>query len=65
MLEEFDKLNIYANEYDKMTEDEIQERIKKRDELIKKMTDEEIEELLSRNILGQYKAKIKRLREEK
>ncbi len=43
---------------------EITELVKQQDEIVKNMSEDEIDELLSRNIAGEYKAKIKRLRGE-
>lgn len=60
MIQEFDKLNIYASEYEKMSKEEVKERVKKQDELLSKMSKEEIEELLKRPYTAQYKAKLKK-----
>jgi len=64
LLEEYDSLVIKANEYELLTKVEMVERSKKRDDLIRKMSNEEIEELLSRNLVVQYKMKIARIRKE-
>lgn len=60
MIQEFDKLNIFASEYEKMSKEEIKERVKKQDELLAKMSNEEIEELLKRPYTTQYKMKLKK-----
>ena len=60
LIDEFDKLAIFANEYSKMSDKQIKERVKKRDELLKKMSKEELEILLNRNYMGQYKIKLKK-----
>ena len=65
MIEEFDSLVISDYMLDKLTEEEIKERTKKRDELIRKMSDEEIEILYKRPYPPQYKIKIKEIREHK
>lgn len=62
MLKEYDDLVIKANEVDKLSLEERKARTKKRDELIKKMSDSEIKEILSRNIPPQYKEKVRKLR---
>ena len=43
---------------------EINELVKQQDEIVKNMSEDEIEELLDSNIAGEYKAKIRRLRGE-
>lgn len=62
MLKEYDELVVKANEVDKLSLEERKARTKKRDELIKKMSDSEIKEILSRNIPPQYKEKVRKLR---
>lgn len=64
MLEKYDKLAITPELVDKLSPEELKERVKERDELIKEMSDAEIEELLNRPIPSQYKAKIKQIRGE-
>lgn len=64
MLEIYDNLAITPELSERLSEEEIKERVKQRDEIIKKMSDEEIEELLNRPLPAQYKAKIKELRGE-
>lgn len=64
MLEKYDNLAITSEKADSMTEDELKEVVAKRDELIKKMSDDEIKELMKRPLPPQYKIKIQKLREE-
>lgn len=62
MLEEYDKLENEITKYvpDDMTK--AKELVTQKQELIKKMNDDEIQELLNRPYPAQYKAKIKELR---
>ncbi len=62
MIEEFDRLAIYVNELDNLSKEEIRQRVKMQDELIKRMSDEEINVILSRKIPVQYKIKISKIR---
>ncbi len=64
MLEKYDKLAITPELVNKLSSEELKERVKERDELIKEMSDAEIKELLNRPIPSQYKAKIKKIRGE-
>lgn len=65
MIKEFDELAITSENYDKLTPEERKERTRKSDALIKKMSKEEIEELLKRPYPAQYKIKIKELSSKK
>lgn len=60
MINEFDKLAITSEEYKEMSETEINERVKKREELLKRMSRKEIEELLKRDYPVQFKQKLKK-----
>ena len=62
MLEEFDKLAIYLNELDYLSKGEIKERVMKRHELIKKMSDKEFNILISRPGIAQGKIKYNNIR---
>ena len=62
MIKEFDELAITNENYDKLTATERKQRTQKRYELIKKMNEKEIEELLKRPYPSQFKMKIKELR---
>ena len=62
MIEEFDRLAIYVNELDNLSKEEIRQRVKMQDELIKRMSDEEINVILSRKMPVQYKIKISKIR---
>jgi hypothetical protein len=62
MIEEFDRLAIYVNELDNLSKEEIIQRVKMQDELLKRMSDEEINTILSRKIPVQYKIKISKIR---
>ena len=64
MLKDFDEItkeisNLILSKGD---EERIKELIQEQDEIVKQLSEEEVEELLSRNIPGQYKAKINKLR---
>ncbi len=64
MLKKFDEITKEISDLilSKGDEERIQELVKEQDELVKQLSEEEVEELLSRNIPGQYKAKINKLR---
>lgn len=64
MLKKFDEITkeISSLILSKGDEQKIQELIKEQDEIVKQLSDEEVKELLGRNIPGQYKAKINKLR---
>lgn len=65
MLKEFDKITKRISELilsGKGEDSEITKLVKEQDEIVKKLTDDEADELLSRNIPGQYKAKINKIR---
>lgn len=62
MIKEFDALAITTENYDKLSAEEKKERIRKREELLKKMSDAEIQELLSRAYPSQFKQKINQVR---
>ena len=59
MIEEFDKLAITTENYDKLSKEEIKKREAKRRELLSKMSNAELNELLERPYPGQYKQVIK------
>ena len=60
MIKEFDSLAITGNDYDKLSDSEIKERVKKREMLLSKMSKEELNQLLKRPYPLQMKAKIKK-----
>ena len=64
MLDKFDKITkeISSLILSKGDESKIKSLVKEQDDIVKKLTDDEADELLSRNIPGQYKAKINKLR---
>lgn len=64
MLKKFDEITKKISELilSKGDEEEITKLVKEQDEIVKQLTDDEADELLSRNITGQYKAKINKLR---
>lgn len=64
MLKQFDEITkeISSLILSKGDEQKIQELVKEQDEIVKQLSEDEVEELLSRNIPGQYKAKINKLR---
>lgn len=64
MLKEFEKITkeISSLILAKGDENKIQKLVKQQDEIVKQLNEKEAEELLSRNIAGQYKAKIRKLR---
>jgi len=64
MLKEFDEITKKISKLilSKGDDKEISELVKEQDEIVKKMSDDEADELLSRNIPGQYKAKVNKLR---
>lgn len=62
MIKEFDSLAITIDNYDKLSADEKKERVRKREELLKRMSNEEIKELLGRAYPPQFKQKIRELR---
>lgn len=64
MLKEFDEITAKISKLilSKGDDKEISQLVKEQDEIVKKMSDDEADELLSRNILGQYKAKVNKLR---
>lgn len=65
MLKKFDEITEKISKLilSKGDEEEISKLVKEQDEIIKKLTDDETDELLSRNIPAQYKAKINKLRD--
>ena len=65
MLKKFDDISKKISDLilSKGDEEEIKRLVKEQDEIVKKLDDDEADELLSRNIPGQYKAKIHKLRE--
>lgn len=65
MIKKFDEITSKISKLilSKGDEEEITRLVKEQDEIVKNMSDDEAEELLSRNIAGQYKAKIHQLRE--
>ena len=65
MLEEFDKLAISFIELDYLTKKEIKERVRKRHELIKKMSDKEFNIIMQRRIPYQAKIEYSRIRNNK
>jgi len=64
MLKKFDEITKKISELilSKGDEEEITKLVKEQDEIVKQLSDDEADELLSRNITGQYKAKINKLR---
>ena len=64
MLKDFDKITkeISTLILSKGDEAKIKELVKKQDSIGKSLSDDEAEELLSRNIASQYKGKIRKLR---
>lgn len=64
MLKEFDEISQKISKLilSKGDDGEITKLVKEQDEIVKKLSDDEADELLSRNIPGQYKAKINKLR---
>ncbi len=62
MLEEFDKLAINFIELDYLTKKEIKERVRKRHELIKKMSDKEFNTIMQRRRPSQAKIEYSRIR---
>lgn len=60
MIKEFDSLAITTDNYDKLSKQEINERVKKREELLSKMSRDEINQLLKRPYPPQFKAKLKK-----
>lgn len=64
MLKEFDEITAKISKLilSKGDDKEISQLVKEQDEIVKKMSDDEADELLSRNIPGQYKAKVNKLR---
>ena len=64
MLKEFDAITkkISSMILSKGDKSEIKKLVKEQDEIVKKLSDDEADELLSRNIAGPYKAKINKLR---
>lgn len=64
MLKKFDEISMKISKLilSKGDNNEINKLVKEQDEIVKSMTDDEADELLSRNIPGQYKAKINKLR---
>lgn len=60
MIEEFDKLAITSDNYNKLSEEERKSRVKKREQLLAKMTKEELQILLKRPYPGQMKEKIRK-----
>ena len=64
-MKEFEKITKKISELilsDSNDDKKITELVKQQDEIIKNMSEEEIDNLLSRNIPAQYKAKIHKLR---
>ena len=64
MLRQFEEITkeISALILSEGDETKINQLIKEQDDIVKKLTDDEVKELLSRNIPSQYKAKINKLR---
>lgn len=60
MIKEFDNLTIKSDEYERLSESEKRERVRKREELLSKMSKEELNELLKRPYPSQMKEKIKK-----
>ena len=60
MVKEFDNLAIKSDEYERLSESEKRERVRKREELLSKMSKEELNELLKRPYPSQMKEKIKK-----
>ena len=64
LLKEYDSLAISSSEMESISNEELLERVAKRDQLIKEMSSKDIDELLKRRISWQYKIKIKKIRGE-
>ena len=62
MLEEFDRLGISFVDLNTLSKEEIKDRVKKRHELIKKMTDEEFNIIIRRRIPVQAKIAYSKIR---
>lgn len=62
MIKEFDDLAITFDNVDKLTKEERIARAKKRKEILKQMSEEEINELLSRPYPSQFKDTIRKSR---
>ena len=60
MIKEFDKLAITSENVKGMSWEEQKRRAKEREQLLSKMTNEELNELLKRPYPSQYKAKIRK-----
>ena len=60
MIKEFDKLAITTENVKDMPLEEQKRRAKEREQLLSKMTNEELNELLKRPYPSQYKAKIRK-----
>lgn len=64
MIKKFDEITNKISKLilSKGDDKEITKLVKQQDEIVKNMSDDEADELLSRNIPSQYKAKIHKLR---
>lgn len=62
MIAKFDELAITFDNFDEMSTSERIARAKKRKELLKQMSDEEIDELLKRPYPARFKETIKKSR---
>ena len=60
MIKEFDKLAITTENVKDMSLEEQKRRAKEREQLLSKMTNEELNELLKRPYPSQYKAQIRK-----
>ena len=60
MIEKFDSLQMTFEDAKKLSLEEKKERAKQREELLSKMTNKELNELLNRPIPNQYKEKIRK-----
>lgn len=60
MIEKFDKLAITTDNIKNMSLDEQKKRAKEREQLLSKMTNDELNELLKRPYPSQFKMKIRK-----
>jgi hypothetical protein len=60
MIEEFDSLAVTTENYKKLTDSEQEERHRKREQLLAKMSKEELQILIARPYPSQYKSILKK-----